>query len=46
MVIKQIITSSHNEPIYNTQASWLKKRPAFVLKTRCESKHFTEERWV
>lgn len=46
MVIKQIINFPHNQPIYNTQTSCLKKRPAFVLKTRCESKHFTEERFV
>ncbi len=46
MVIKQIINSSHNQPIYNTQTSWLKKRPAFVLKTRYKSRYFTEERSV
>ncbi len=43
LIIKRIIKQPHPWLIFNTSTGWLQKRPAFVLKRRCDSGHFTDK---
>ena len=44
--INKITKHLYFSHIFSAWASWLKKRPAFVLKSRCSRSHSTEERSV
>ncbi len=43
LIIKRITSQPHPWLIFNTSTGWLQKRPAFVLKRRCDSGHFTDK---